>query len=95
MIPVVSKEFSRKLIPLQYLSLASWTLFIYWALSSIALNLWGLIWIATVSLLMHAICKYTDGLQELEVLFEKKGFVRTLTTGAFLKRIVQNKTKNE
>ena len=85
---------SRKPIPLQYLSLASWTAFVYWSLSSFLLNFWGFLWVAAVSVLMCVICKYTDGLPELEVLFDKKGFVGTLTTGAFLKRTEEKKKKN-
>ena len=84
----------RKPIPLQYLSLASWTAFVYWSLSSLLLNLWGLLWLASVSALMCVVCKYTEGLPELEVLFDKHGTVKTLTTGAFFKRVEQKKKKN-
>ena len=66
----------------------------YWFLSSLLLNLWGLLWVAAVSALMCVISKYTEGLPELEVLFDKKGFVGTLTTGAFLKRTEEKKKKN-
>ena len=85
---------SRKPIPLQYLSLASWTAFMYWSLFSLLLNFWGLLWVAAVSALMFVVGKYSDGLQELEVLFDKKGVARTITTRAFLKKTEEKKKKN-
>jgi len=90
----IAQQAARKPIPLQYLSLASWTAFVYWSLSSLLLNLWGLLWLASVSALMCVVCNYTEGLPELEVLFDKHGTVKTLTTGAFFKRVEQKKKKN-
>ena len=76
------------------MSLASWTTLVYWSLSTLLLNLWGLLWTAAVSVLMYVISKYTDGLPELEILFDKKGFLGAMTSRAFLKRSEAKKKKN-
>ena len=73
------------ILPLQYLSLLAFFAFIYFStkviffsplFSSMTIILW--VWIAVSSLAMVVISRYTNGVQEIEILLEKREFLRTM-----------------
>ena len=82
------------ILPLQYLSLMAFFAFIYFCtklvffsslFSSITMILW--IWIIVSSLAMVVISRYTNGVQEMEMLLEKGVFLKTMW------KCFKNKTK--
>ena len=82
------------ILPLQYLSLMAFFAFIYFCtklvffsslFSSITMILW--IWIVASSLAMVVISRYTNGVQEMEMLLEKGVFLKTMW------KCFKNKTK--
>lgn len=81
-------------IPIQYLTLASWLALVYYALSALLFSLWGVLWIAVTSSAMLAVSRYTDGLQELEIIVETKGLLKASASKAFVKRREERKKKN-
>ena len=55
----------------------SWLYFMAWSICQL-LSVFGLVWVATVSAFFFVISKYTDGLQEIEIVLEKRGLVKGL-----------------
>ena len=69
---------------LQYLSLVAFGSFIYWSLqtlffasmSPMTIFLW--LWILVTTIFMVFISQYTPGLQEIEILLEKRQLLKTI-----------------
>ena len=67
-----------RVLPLQYVALAAWAAFIHLSLFYALFTSHGLLWVASVSIGMFAVSKFSNGLQEIEAKLDKLGNVKGL-----------------